>query len=118
MPSPPHPRLRNRHSVPRAVNHGAHPSDYAARELWTKIPCRKSPSRLRKHGRLSHGDVSGSSVWGDCHSDWILSGNQRRKYLSCRAFDEQNFLIDWAGRQDVLSIGGRSLMTGNPSIIL
>ena len=64
------------------------------------------------------GDVSGLSVWDDLHSDWILSGNQRRNYLSCRAFNEQNFLIDWAGRQDVLSIGGRSLMTGNPSIIL
>jgi len=39
MPSPPHPRLRNRHSLPRAVSTGAHPSDYAARELWTAIPC-------------------------------------------------------------------------------
>src|SRR6516164_1230133 len=39
MPSPPHPRLRNRHSLPCAVSNGAHPSDYAARELWTKIPC-------------------------------------------------------------------------------
>src|SRR5229473_1754482 len=39
MPSPPHPRLRNRHSLPRAVSNGAHPSDYAARELWTAIPC-------------------------------------------------------------------------------
>src|SRR5712664_1819880 len=39
MPSPPHPRLRNRHSHPRAVSNGAHPSDYAARELWTAIPC-------------------------------------------------------------------------------
>src|ERR1700676_3205435 len=35
----PHPRLRNRHSLPRAVSNGAHPSDYAARELWTAIPC-------------------------------------------------------------------------------
>ena len=33
----PHPRLRNRHSLPRAVSNGAHPSDYAAKELWTKI---------------------------------------------------------------------------------
>ena len=39
MPSPPHPRLRNRHSLPRAVSNGAHPSDYAARALWTAIPC-------------------------------------------------------------------------------
>src|SRR5258707_8036961 len=39
MPSPPHPRLRNRHSLPRAVSNGAHTSDYAARELWTAIPC-------------------------------------------------------------------------------
>src|ERR1700733_3327438 len=39
MPSPPHPRLRNRHSLPPAVSNGAHPSDYAARELWTAIPC-------------------------------------------------------------------------------
>src|SRR4029077_19437523 len=39
MPCPPHPRLRNRHSLPRAVSNGAHPSDYAARELWTAIPC-------------------------------------------------------------------------------
>src|SRR5258707_3151379 len=39
MPSPPHPRLRNRHSLPRAVSNGAHPSDYAARELWTAILC-------------------------------------------------------------------------------
>src|SRR6516165_7725487 len=39
MPSPPHPRLRNRHSLPRAVSNGAHPSDYPARELWTTIPC-------------------------------------------------------------------------------
>src|ERR1700726_3153187 len=39
MPSPPHPCLRNRHSLPRAVSNGAHPSDYAARELWTAIPC-------------------------------------------------------------------------------
>src|SRR5216684_8039497 len=39
MPSPPHPRLRNRHSLPRAVSNGAPPSDYAARELWTVIPC-------------------------------------------------------------------------------
>ena len=39
MPSPPHPRLRNRHSLPRAVSNGAHPSDYAARQLWTAIPC-------------------------------------------------------------------------------
>jgi len=29
----------NRHSHPRAVSNGAHPSDYAARELWTAIPC-------------------------------------------------------------------------------
>ena len=33
------PRLGNRHSLPRAVSNGAHPSDYAARELWTAIPC-------------------------------------------------------------------------------
>src|SRR6266704_428887 len=39
MPSPPHPRLRNRHSLPRAVSNGAPPSDYAARKLWTAIPC-------------------------------------------------------------------------------
>src|SRR5436190_21716685 len=39
MPSPPHPRLRNRHSLPPAVSNGAHPSDYAARELWTATPC-------------------------------------------------------------------------------
>src|SRR5438093_5051343 len=39
MPSPPHLRLRNRDSLPRAVSNGAHPSDYAARELWTAIPC-------------------------------------------------------------------------------
>src|SRR5258707_15447443 len=39
MPSPPHPRLRNRHSLPPALSNGAHPSDYAARELWTAIPC-------------------------------------------------------------------------------
>src|SRR5207245_6874270 len=39
MPSPPHPRLRNRHSHPRAVSNGAPLSDYAARELWTAIPC-------------------------------------------------------------------------------
>src|SRR6266851_863173 len=39
MPSPPHPRLRNRHSLPRAVSNGAPPSDYAARELSTAIPC-------------------------------------------------------------------------------
>src|SRR5712664_2630719 len=38
MPSPPHPRLRNRHSLPPALSNGAHPSDYAARELWTAIP--------------------------------------------------------------------------------
>jgi hypothetical protein len=39
MSSPPHPRLRNRHSLPRAMSNGAPPSDYAARELWTAIPC-------------------------------------------------------------------------------
>src|SRR5215469_3809198 len=39
MPGPPHPRLRNRHSLPRAVSNGAQPSDYAARELWTATPC-------------------------------------------------------------------------------
>jgi hypothetical protein len=39
MPSPPHPRLRDRYSLPRAVSNGAHPSDYAAAELWTAIPC-------------------------------------------------------------------------------
>src|SRR5260370_37662876 len=37
MPSPPHARLRNRHSLPRAVSNGVHPSDYAATELWTAI---------------------------------------------------------------------------------
>src|SRR5215471_10145072 len=39
MPSPPHPRLRNRHSLPRALSNSADPSDSAARELWTAIPC-------------------------------------------------------------------------------
>ena len=39
MPSPSHPRFRNPHSLPRAVSNGAHPSDYAARALWTAIPC-------------------------------------------------------------------------------
>src|ERR1700719_1521445 len=39
MPSPPHPRLRNRHSLPRAVSNGAHPSDYAVRGLWIATPC-------------------------------------------------------------------------------
>src|SRR5258705_3978576 len=39
IPSPPHPRLRNRHSLPRAVSNGAHLSDYAARDLWTATPC-------------------------------------------------------------------------------
>src|SRR5258708_38124537 len=38
MARPPHPRLRNRHSLPRAVSNGVHPSDYAARELWTAVP--------------------------------------------------------------------------------
>src|SRR6266849_10464395 len=46
MPSPPHPRLRNRHSLPPALSNGAHPSDYAARELWTAIPCDSLEYRL------------------------------------------------------------------------
>ena len=46
MPSAPHPRLRNRHSLPRAVSNGAHPSDYAARELWSAIPCDSLEYRL------------------------------------------------------------------------
>jgi hypothetical protein len=39
MPSPPHPRLRNRHSHARAVSNGGPPWDYLARKLWTAIPC-------------------------------------------------------------------------------
>src|ERR1043166_3953706 len=39
MPSPPHPRLRNRHSLARAVSNGVSPPDYVARKLWTATPC-------------------------------------------------------------------------------
>jgi len=39
MPSPPHPRLRNRHSLPRAVSNTADPLDSAVRELWTAVSC-------------------------------------------------------------------------------
>src|SRR5882762_2100578 len=46
MPSPPHPRLRNRHSLPHALSNGAHPSDYAARALWTAMPCHSPRTHL------------------------------------------------------------------------
>jgi len=38
MPSPPHPRLRNRHSLPRAVSNGAPPSDLRSKEVVDRDP--------------------------------------------------------------------------------
>src|SRR5260370_6487740 len=79
MPSPPHPRLRNRHSLPRAVSNGGPPSDYAARELWTAIPCDSLECRrvIPSHA-LTQRTVKRTRRWLTCSAN---SRNRRRRHL-------------------------------------